>query len=678
MRIKGIFHKHHLIAIAICLVGGMSIFPNRSTATELKVLRLPGVVKEKARLLNQEYLAATPEVAHGDKKYPLLIFLHGAGGRGSDIQKVKRIAQAALMGMERYAGEPSIFVAPQVIPGAPGNRQSWVPDELNVFLEHLKSTLPIDSNRIYLTGNSMGGFGTWYWASHSPKQFAAAAPIVGGLGEGGPKEITPNLDQWANNLVNLPLWAFHGEQDRVVPADRSKRMIDMIQKQGGKLARLTIFPNEGHGASRRVYTSEDFYQWLYAQNSEQQIESAQTTPKQGRDSKTKTEGDQRQKGVDGLAPEVPDLSAEDVSFQLEHQLPYLDEPFIDSSPEDKKDGIDVGVLGIDGGDKESILKFARSLGETALDPRAGNTDSLLICYRGKLILESYYRRGRVNYPHYQMSITKSYTAMVIGRAIQLGYLSMADLDKPITAFLNELDSSKLTGGANQITLHQAMHMRSGVRIDPDIANQLRRRPEELKGQRQVEAYLANSDPIPPAPREFKYQSSDPTITMQIVEAVVPGNASEFIREQLWGPLGVENYQWQQDVSGLPKSAAGSSIRSRDMLKMGLLVLNHGQWKGKQLIPAEFIQRATNGIRNNSGASSYGYFWWTQDYEIGERTYHSIQGRGAGGQFLFIFPSIKLVVVVTAHNKGMGSLLRQLPQTLLPSFVHNLANTTEGE
>ena len=268
--------------------------------------------------------------------------------------------------------------------------------------------------------------------------------------------------------------------------------------------------------------------------------------------------------------------------------------------------------------------------------------------------------------------------MVIGRAIQLGYLSMADLDKPITAFLNELDSSNLTRGANQITLHQAMHMRSGVRIDPDIANQLRRRPEELKGQRQVETYLANSDPIPPAPREFKYQSSDPTITMQIVEAVVPGNASEFIREQLWGPLGVENYQWQQDVSGLPKSAAGSSIRSRDMLKMGLLVLNHGQWKGKQLIPAEFIQRATNGIRNNSGASSYGYFWWTQDYEIGERTYHSIQGRGAGGQFLFIFPSIKLVVVVTAHNKGMGSLLSQLPQTLLPSFVHNLAKTTEGE
>ena len=159
MRIKGIFHKHHLIAIAICLVGGMSIFTNRSAATELKVLRLPGVVKEKARLLNQEYLAATPEVAKVGKKYPLLIFLHGAGGRGSDIQKVKRIAQAALMGMERYAGEPSIFVAPQVIPGAPGNRQSWVPDELNVFLAHLKSTLPIDSNRIYLTGNSMGVYG---------------------------------------------------------------------------------------------------------------------------------------------------------------------------------------------------------------------------------------------------------------------------------------------------------------------------------------------------------------------------------------------------------------------------------------------------------------------------------------------------------------------------------------
>ena len=75
----------------------------------------------------------------------------------------------------------------------------------------------------------------------------------------------------------------------------------------------------------------------------------------------------------------------------------------------------------------------------------GETDSLLLCLNGKLLFESYYRRGRINYPHYQMSITKSYTAMAIGRAIQLGHLSMDDLDKPVVSFLKELSSFSIYG-----------------------------------------------------------------------------------------------------------------------------------------------------------------------------------------------------------------------------------------
>jgi CubicO group peptidase (beta-lactamase class C family) len=94
----------------------------------------------------------------------------------------------------------------------------------------------------------------------------------------------------------------------------------------------------------------------------------------------------------------------------------------------------------------------------------------LIAHRGKLLFEPYYRRGRINYPHYQMSITKSYTAMAIGRAIQLGHLTMADLDKPVVGFLNRLDRSKLVPGAETITLAEAMNMRSGVRLGDAKAN----------------------------------------------------------------------------------------------------------------------------------------------------------------------------------------------------------------
>ena len=379
-----------------------------------------------------------------------------------------------------------------------------------------------------------------------------------------------------------------------------------------------------------------------------------------------TVGDLR--NSNGLVPEITDLNADDVSYALEHRLPYLNEPFIDVSPQKRMDGLAVGEIGRDGGDRAAILKFARELAQESADSSSGRTDSLLIAHKGKLIFESYFRRGRINYPHYQMSITKSYTAMAIGRAIQLGHLTMQDLDKPVILFLKDLKPEKLVPGAEDITLHQVLQMTSGIRISAEDAAALRKTPKKLKGQGQIQAYLEHSKPISPAPREFKYQGADPSIAMQVLEAVVPGSAHDFIRDELWRPIGVTHYQWQQDLSGLPKSAAGSSVQSRDMLKLGLLVLGDGKWKGQQLISADFVRRATSPIRKTRGESSYGYFWWSLDYEIAGRTYHCKQGRGAGGQFIFMFPEVDLIAVVTAHNKGMGKMLQTLPQKLVPGFV----------
>jgi len=211
----------------------------------------------------------------------------------------------------------------------------------------------------------------------------------------------------------------------------------------------------------------------------------------------------------GLAPEVTDLNAEDVSYELERTIPDLAKPFTDVAPANMEDGIPVGELGRDGGNKELVLKFAQELAQESNDPKTGKTDSLLISYKDKLIFEAYFRRGRINYPHYQMSITKSYTAMALGRAIQLGHLTMDDLHKPAISFFKDVKPETLVKGADGITLHQAMHMASGIRLDPEKAAQLRKTPERLEGQGQIQAYLENSESIPPAPRDFKYQASDP-------------------------------------------------------------------------------------------------------------------------------------------------------------------------
>ena len=370
----------------------------------------------------------------------------------------------------------------------------------------------------------------------------------------------------------------------------------------------------------------------------------------------------------GLAPEVTDLNAEDISYEREKDLPYLEKHFISLAPRKKKDQLPVGVLGENGGNKKLVLEYARKLIEKSTNPRNGKTDSLLVAHKGKLVFESYFRRGRANYPHYQMSITKSYSAMAIGRAMQLGYLSMEELDKPIVSFLTKLDASKLAKGAAKITLHQAMHMSSGIRLPKKRIQELADQPERLLGQGQVQAYLQFTSPVPPYPRDYKYQAADPSLSMQVLQAVIPVTAEEFIRKELLKPMGITHYHWQEDLSGLPKSAAGSSILSRDMVKMGLLVLDGGKWKDKQHIPEAFVQNATAPIVQTNEENFYGYFWWSQNREIEGKRYRIIQGRGAGGQFIFMFPTLDLVVVATAHNKGMGNMLKELPTRLVPAFA----------
>ena len=117
----------------------------------------------------------------------------------------------------------------------------------------LLSTLPIDTNRIYVTGLSMGGFGTWDLISRYPNKFAAAAPVCGG---GDIKQ--------AHKLVNIPIWAFHGAKDRVVTVNRTRDMIEAIKNSGGT-PKYTEYPNLGHFCWDAAYNEQDFLEWLFSQ-----------------------------------------------------------------------------------------------------------------------------------------------------------------------------------------------------------------------------------------------------------------------------------------------------------------------------------------------------------------------------------------------------------------------------
>jgi hypothetical protein len=158
-----------------------------------------------------------------------------------------------------------------------------------------------------------------------------------------------------------------------------------------------------------------------------------------------------------LVPEVRDLNAADVSYALEVKLPDLKEPFVDLFPSNRRDGIAVGQLGLDGGDRDAVVTFAAEIAPGDY----GEVDSLLLHYEGKLLFESYYRHA-ASIPPLPDVATKSYMAMAIRRAIQLGHQPLADLDQPVVGFLKDLDQRQLAPGAKKITLAEAMNMRSGV------------------------------------------------------------------------------------------------------------------------------------------------------------------------------------------------------------------------
>ncbi len=178
-----------------------------------------------------------------DQKWPLILFLHGAGERGNDLNRVRK------HGLPPYAESQKNFPFVVAYPQCPAT-VSWEIHLLNQWLEEVLKQVKYDPERVYLTGLSMGGFGTWHWAIEYPEKFAAIIPICGG------GDTTRG-----SALVNMPVWAFHGAKDTVVPLFFTVDMIDAIQKAGGK-PKLTIYPDLYHDSWTRTYQNPEIYEWL--------------------------------------------------------------------------------------------------------------------------------------------------------------------------------------------------------------------------------------------------------------------------------------------------------------------------------------------------------------------------------------------------------------------------------
>lgn len=200
--------------------------------------------RSAGRTLRTQYLIYLPDgYESGDERWPMVLFLHGAGERGDDLERLKAHGPPRLLAEGRAL--PFIVVSPQCPRG-----RYWLVPVLSGLLDEVLERWRVDEERIYVTGISMGGYGTWHLAEAHAERLAAILPICGG---GDPNN--------AGELRDLPIWAFHGAKDPVVPLEESEVMVQAVRNAGGTV-RFTIYPDAAHDSWTQTYEKPDWYQWL--------------------------------------------------------------------------------------------------------------------------------------------------------------------------------------------------------------------------------------------------------------------------------------------------------------------------------------------------------------------------------------------------------------------------------
>ena len=357
-------------------------------------------------------------------------------------------------------------------------------------------------------------------------------------------------------------------------------------------------------------------------------------------------------------PRLPKaLDPKKQSYSEQKKLPDLPEAYFSTSPQDLGDGLKVGKLDLPG-----TKKAVKALISEDRAGKYSNLDSILLWKDGKLLFEMYSRRGRVDAPHYAMSITKTLTSVTLARAIQVGLLKMEDLDKPVISFMPEIDKSKIQPGVDTITLRDALYMKSGLRF-PD-KNFTRNLGTGYPRQKYFQHLFEKTAPITPKSQEYKYTGTDPSLIMMIIDIKTRGTVQKFIANEVAGKFGAI-YCWDDQDCGIPKCGAGSSFTSRSLLKIGSAIIQGGKYNGEQLLSTEYVKL----IMDRRKGEGYFYYFHNRRKKAAGKDVFFISGIGAGGQYMATFPELNIVAVATAHNQKQINLpMQAVLDHLIPLFV----------
>lgn len=343
-------------------------------------------------------------------------------------------------------------------------------------------------------------------------------------------------------------------------------------------------------------------------------------------------------------------------------------------PKQLNDGL--STLSLKQSDGKINESYLRRMVDSINANKITNTHSVLIAKNNKLLYEAYFGGNDAATPHDMRSASKSISSALIGMAIDKHILrdtaqKLIDLVPPAYQRLMRERQKKAISIGNLLTMSSGLDA-----VDFGVDRKSAGSEDNYQSTANWAKTVLEAPMINNPGTHANYGSANPYLLGFALATQLGPRTLGFIDDNLFRALGISNYIIQQDEKANPYFGGGTFMRSRDMLKFGLLYANKGQWQGKQLLSQDWVNASFKNyltLENHPEKNGYGFLWWHYHYRVGNRTIESIEARGAGGQYIFIFPALDLVVVITSGNFRNGRVWQPekiVEQYILPAFIDN--------
>jgi CubicO group peptidase (beta-lactamase class C family) len=323
--------------------------------------------------------------------------------------------------------------------------------------------------------------------------------------------------------------------------------------------------------------------------------------------------------------------------------------------------------------KEKIdTLLIQQLNQKIASKRFNNITSITVIRNGKLLLEEYFNAADRNTLHNTRSVGKSFASTLMGMAISDGYIK--NESQTLEQFYDLKEFKNYSSQKDSVTLKSLLTMSSA--FDGSDQNQDSPGNEENMYPTDNWVKFALDLPMDSNKRnnaQWDYFTAGVVLLGDILHQKVPGGLEKYAADRLFTPLGISNYKWQYTPQKVANTAGGLGLRSLDLAKYGQLYKNNGEWNGKQILSPQWVNKSfTNYFTHEENITGYGYLFWKDLFEVNGKTYEAYGCSGNGGNKVYVFKDLPLVIVITAtaYNRPYAhpQVKKMMTEYILPAVI----------